>query len=50
MGAQHSNAGSPNPDSNPDNKQLDKEEWVSLKEKKRGCTDCICLVKFKTKN
>ena len=28
----------------PDNKKLEHEGWESLKDKKRGCTDCLCLV------
>jgi hypothetical protein len=54
MGAQQSNAdndGQSNsePESNhPDNKKLTGTQWVSLKEQKRGCTDCICLVSIKS--
>jgi hypothetical protein len=29
----------------PDNKKLSGENWSSLREKKRSCTDCLCLVK-----
>lgn len=28
----------------PDNKKLSGEGWQSLREKKRGCTDCLCLL------
>lgn len=28
----------------PDNKKLSAEGWQSLREKKRGCTDCLCLL------
>lgn len=28
----------------PDNKKLTGENWTSLREKKRSCTDCLFLV------
>lgn len=28
----------------PDNKKLSGDEWTDLKDKKRGCTDCLCLL------
>lgn len=28
----------------PDNKKLSSEGWQSLRERKRHCTDCLCLV------
>jgi hypothetical protein len=27
-----------------ENKKLTGENWTSLREKKRGCTDCMCVV------
>ena len=31
-------------ENHPDNKKLTGENWTSLREKKRGCTDCMCVV------
>lgn len=33
-------------ENHPDNKKLTGENWVSLRDKKRGCTDCICVLIF----
>jgi len=33
-----------NDTNHPDNKKLSGENWSSLKEKKRSCTDCLCLL------
>ena len=31
-------------ENHPDNKKLTGTEWTALTEKKRGCTDCLCLL------
>ena len=28
----------------PDNKKMSGDGWTDIREKKRGCTDCLCLV------
>jgi len=33
-------------ENHPDNKKLTGENWGSLREKKRGCTDCLCILLF----
>lgn len=33
-------------ENHPDNKKLSGENWTSLREKKRGCTDCLCVLLF----
>mgnify|MGYP003386366576 CR=1 FL=1 len=30
----------------PDNKKAEHEGWTSLQEKKRSCTDTICIVSY----
>ena len=34
----------PAEENHPDNKKLSGENFTSLREKKRGCTDCLCVV------
>lgn len=33
-------------ENHPDNKKLAGANWTSLREKKRGCTDCLCVLIF----
>ena len=32
-------------ENHPDNKKLTGEGWTTLRERPRGCTDCLCVVR-----